>query len=225
MSPPIAVPHDPDQRSHPKHDAVLWAAIILSAGLHFAAFAYWPEMKAPELVVARGELTALDLPPEIKIPEAPAAIVRPAVPIAATTVLSEDITIAETTFEANPVSELPPPPPANSEGGASLAEQPTFTPYTVEPRLLNKQEMQNLMSREYPELLRDARIGGTAVVWFFIDTDGTVLDTRIRTSTGHPQLDDAALRVADQMRFSPALNRDKKVQVWVQFPITFQVQG
>ena len=37
------------------------------------------------------------------------------------------------------------------------------------------------------------------------------------------QLDTAAIRVAGVYRFSPALNREKKVPVWVQFPITFQV--
>ena len=37
-------------------------------------------------------------------------------------------------------------------------------------------------------------------------------------------LDDAALKVATIYRFSPALNRDKKVPVWVSFPITFQVR-
>ena len=35
---------------------------------------------------------------------------------------------------------------------------------------------------------------------------------------------DAALAVADVYRFSAALNRDKKVPVWVSFPITFQVR-
>ena len=78
--------------------------------------------------------------------------------------------------------------------------------------------------REYPPLLRDAGIGGTARVWFFIDENGRVQDTLIDSSSGHAQLDEAALKVADQMRFTAALNRDKKVPVWVAFPITFQVR-
>ena len=38
------------------------------------------------------------------------------------------------------------------------------------------------------------------------------------------QLDEAALKVADVFRFSPALNRDRRVAVWIELPITFQVQ-
>ena len=41
------------------------------------------------------------------------------------------------------------------------------------------------------------------------------LDTR--------KLDEAALKVANLYRFSPAINRDTKVPVWVSFPVTFQV--
>jgi hypothetical protein len=37
-------------------------------------------------------------------------------------------------------------------------------------------------------------------------------------------MDDAALAVSEIYRFTPAMNRDKKVPVWVSFPITFQVR-
>lgn len=223
MSVKTAVPHEP-ARTHHGRDAALWFGIIVSAGLHFLAFAYWPDMQAEELVVARQTLTAVDLPPQVEIPPRPEAIARPATPVVASANVSEDITIAPTTFEANPVSELPLPPPPSEEGQTSLRDQPTFTPFTVRPRLLNKQEVGHTLVKEYPQLLKDARIGGTVNVWFFLDTDGRVLETRIQRSSGHPQLDEAALRVAEAMRFSPALNRDKEVQVWVQFPIIFQVR-
>ena len=80
------------------------------------------------------------------------------------------------------------------------------------------------MEREYPPLLRDAGIGGTVTVFFFIDENGQVQDYRIDQSSGHQALDDAALAVADVYRFTAALNRDKKVPVWVSFGITFQVR-
>ena len=77
----------------------------------------------------------------------------------------------------------------------------------------------------YPPILRDAGIGGSVTVWFFISEQGAVLDRRVSESSGHVPLDEAALQVADVFRFSPALNREKIVQVWIQLPITFQVQG
>ncbi len=62
------------------------------------------------------------------------------------------------------------------------------------------------------------------VVWFFISEEGKVLDRRIAQSSGHLPLDEAALQVADVFKFSPALNRENIVQVWIRLPITFQVQ-
>ena len=41
--------------------------------------------------------------------------------------------------------------------------------------------------------------------------------------SGYAQLYEAALEVADLFRFTPALNRDKKVRVWIPFPISFKV--
>ncbi|HSG48141.1 MAG TPA: energy transducer TonB, partial [Longimicrobiales bacterium] len=61
-------------------------------------------------------------------------------------------------------------------------------------------------------------------VYFLIDENGAVQDFRIDQSSGHQALDQAALDVASVYKFSPALNRDKKVPVWVSFPITFQVR-
>jgi hypothetical protein len=67
-------------------------------------------MSADAISYSTTELTAIDLPPEIEIPPAPTSIARPAMPVIATGEIDEDITIAPTTFEGNPVSELPPPP-------------------------------------------------------------------------------------------------------------------
>ena len=61
-------------------------------------------------------------------------------------------------------------------------------------------------------------------VYFFSGAEGTVGSVQIDQSAGHAALDDAALRVADVYRFSPAMNRDEAVPVWVSFAITFQVR-
>ena len=96
---------------------------------------------------------------------------------------------------------------------------------TVRPEILNRSEVQAALMRMYPPILRDAGIGGSVTVWFFISEAGTVLDRRVSESSGHVPLDEAALEVADVFRFSPALNREQIVQVWIQLPITFQVQN
>ena len=96
---------------------------------------------------------------------------------------------------------------------------PRFTPYTVAPVVRNREEAARALQRFYPPLLRDAGIGGTTVLWFLIDEQGNVVRTQVNRSSGHAGLDEAAQRVAEVMRFTPAMNRDRRVRVWVQLPI------
>jgi protein TonB len=198
-----------------------WGSMIAATVVHFGAFAFWPELTTEDFSFTTEELEAIELPPEIEIPPPPQQIARPATPVIAAADIAEDITIAPTTFDDNPVEDLPPPP---TEVATDISSAPTFTPYTVAPSILNRDEVVRAMVREYPALLRDAGIGGTVRVYFFIDEGGQVRDTRIDQSSGHEALDQAALNVADVYRFSAALNRDKTVPVWVSFPITFQVR-
>jgi len=198
-----------------------WGSMIAATMVHFGAFAFWPELTTEDMSFTSEELEAIELPPEIEIPPPPQQISRPATPVIAAADIDEDITIAPTTFDDNPVDDLPPPP---SDVASDISAAPTFTPYTVAPRILNVDEVQRAMVREYPALLRDAGIGGTVRVWFFIDEEGRVGDRRIEQSSGHQALDDVALAVAEVYRFSAAMNRDARVPVWVVFPITFQVR-
>ncbi len=196
-----------------------WGSMIVATAAHFAVFAFWPEMTAEDVSVISEQLEAIELPPEIEIPPPPEAIARPATPVIATADIDEDITIAPTTFEDNPVEDLPPPPEEITTTDISAA--PTFTPYTVRPDIKNRAEVARALEREYPPLLRDAGIGGTVQVWFFIDEQGSVVNTLVNESSGHKALDDAAIQVANIIQFTPALNRDKRVPVWISLPITF----
>lgn len=195
-----------------------WGSMIAATLLHFAFFQFFPDLTAEDVSFTADELEAIELPPEIEIPPPPEQIARPATPVVAEANIDEDITIAPTTFEDNPVENLPPPP---EDSGSDISAAPTFTPFTVAPDIRNRSEVQRALQREYPPLLRDAGIGGTVQVWFFIDEDGRVQDTRVNQSSGHTALDEAAIKVANVFQFSPALNRDKKVPVWVSLPITF----
>jgi len=197
----------------------LSSSMILATVAHFSIFNFWPELTAEDFSYDAPELEAIELPPEIDIPPPPEAIARPATPVIATADISEDITIAPTTFEDNPVEDLPPPPDEVTTTDISAA--PTFTPYTVRPDIKNRAEVSRALEREYPPLLRDAGIGGSVNVWFFIDENGAVQRTQVDESSGHAALDAAAMKVADIIQFTPALNRDKRVPVWISLPITF----
>lgn len=200
---------------------VFWGGITLAAVLHGAAFAFFPEMASSDVSFSVEELQTVDLPPEVEIPPPPEAISRPATPVVGSADISEEITIASTTFEENPVNNLPPPPTTGGAVQEDIGNAPVFTPFTQAPRLRNRGDVERALERNYPPLLRDAGIGGAVKVWFKIDEEGRVLDTQIIEPSGYPALDDAALKVAGIMEFSPAYNRDKKVQVWVEIPIRF----
>jgi TonB family protein len=110
---------------------------------------------------------------------------------------------------------------AAPEPEAELTAGPTFTPMTVPPKVTNDAEWMRAMQVNYPAALREAGIGGEVSVWFYIDETGVPQRVQLDESSGYPVLDEAAVRVARTMRFSPALNRDQVVAVWVSLPIRF----
>ena len=144
------------------------------------------------------------------------------------------VTACETQGPISPQAPTPEPaerveaePPSTEGGGKQVTleqvqERPTFTPMTVRPNLKNPDEVLRALQSEYPPLLRDAGIGGTVGVWFLIDRTGEVRRTQLQESSGREALDEAALRVAETLQFTPAYNRDEPVPVWVAIPITFE---
>ncbi len=201
--------------------AWFWGSIAAAVVIHFAVFQFWPDATAANLAFDSEEIETIDLPPEIEIPPPPEQIARPATPVVSDVTIDEDITIAPTTFEMNPIENLPPPP---SPGEGDISDAPVYTPFEVGPELKNRTEVRRALERYYPPMLKDAGIGGTTTMWFFIDANGQVEKFQVNNSSGQRQLDEAALRVADLMQFSPALNRDQRVSVWVSIPITFRVR-
>lgn len=196
-----------------------WGSMILATIVHFAIMAYFPELEAADVSFTMAEIEAVELPPEIEIPPPPDAIARPANPVVTSAAIDTNVTIAPTTFESNPIEDLPPPPTDAVE--IEVSAQPTFTPYEVAPEITNRGAVQSALVREYPAVLRDAGVGGTVLMHFFIDATGSLENVLVAQTSGFEQLDAAAMRVAEVFEFSPALNRDQRVPVWIQVPITF----
>ena len=194
-------------------------AIIGAVVAHFMIFEVMPRWNVATLAVAGEVMAAVDLPPEVEIPPSPEQIARPATPRVAAVEVSEDLTIAPTTFEDNAIENLGPPPAVV----ATDDDRPQFIPYTVAPRLRNKEEVLGLLREVYPRALRSSGIGGTVLLWIYVDEEGAVRDARISESSGYDGLDRAAQTVASAMQFSPAMNRDRVPAVWLSQPIFFEV--
>lgn len=221
---------DPEERQPPgtayerfKRHLTDWIAIgvILSVGLHYAFFTLFPTMRAADISYGGREITAVTLPPVVKVPPPPQHIARPSTPRVGAADIAEDVTIAPTTFEANPIENLAPPPqPARA---SPEDDRPRFIPYDTAPRLLNSKEIRKLLSQRYPSALREARVEGHVILWIFIDRQGEVQKVRVEQSSGYTTMDEAAVDVGHEMEFSPAKNRDKTTPVWVQQAIVFEI--
>ncbi len=197
----------------------VWGGVIAAVVLHFGLFVLVRPFQAADLGAVGDEVEVVDLPPEVEIPPPPQQIARPATPRVASVELDEDITIAPTTFESNPVENLPPPPETGSP-----ADRPSFIPYDTRPKLKNTAEIQRLLQRLYPQSLKSAGVGGTVVLWIYVNEQGRVEKSVVKESSGHTSLDGAAQQVAANMIFDPAMNRDKVTDVWVSQNVTFEVQ-
>lgn len=97
-----------------------------------------------------------------------------------------------------------------------------FTPGMMQPTLTNVSGIVQALEANYPPLLREAGIGGTVLVSLWIDDSGVVMRQEMTQSSGYPALDQAAVKVAGMMEFSPARNDGKPVPVMVQIPISFR---
>ena len=83
----------------------------------------------------------------------------------------------------------------------------------------------NIPVPTYPDMARTAGIEGQAVVEALVDVDGSVADARILKPSGNASLDQAAVDAAMRAKFTPAMQRDKKVRVWVSIPFRFTLTG
>lgn len=195
-----------------------WVGMLLATGIHLLVFLLWPSMT----VEIRAEsATAVEVVPvpEVNVPDRPAPPRPPAAPVVVEGI-DTDVTIPPTTVDSY-VPTLAPPP--GDEGGKAEAVG-RFAPVTTNPQILNPEEVARRLQREYPPTLRDAGVGGEVLLHLHIDENGELVEARISGSSGLQALDRAALRVSEAFRFSPALNRDTPVPVWVALPVLFEIR-
>jgi TonB family protein len=197
-------------------------------------------------VNAGTEVRIVELPTEVAVPKPPPAPELPPPMPAASDVPKEIVGFQELAMPTITLAEIPPPVltaptisaldftgegAVGGRGSISTADSlpdpieagPTFTPYTVAPFLKNGPAVSRALAREYPSHLREAGIGGQVLLWLLIDETGEVVRPVLKESSRFEALDAAAMRVAMAMEFSPAINRDRNVTVWVAVPVDFRV--
>ena len=101
---------------------------------------------------------------------------------------------------------------------------PPFIPHDTPPRLVNTEQVVRILQERYPQDLKEEGIGGSVLLWVYVDESGTPTKLQLRKSSGYDGLDQAAQSVGQEMRFRPALNQDQPVGVWVAQEIRFEFQ-
>jgi len=77
---------------------------------------------------------------------------------------------------------------------------------------------------EYPAASRRAGEAGTVVLDLYILPNGRVGDARVRTSSGFPRLDEAAIKEAKRSwRFVPGTENGQPAAMWYSTKVTFNL--
>ena len=108
----------------------------------------------------------------------------------------------------NVTTQPAPPPPRAIVPGTPV--KPTFVP-----------DVQDY----YPEVSRRNGEEGRAIVKVCVNVAGKIDSVEIATTTGHPLLDEAALKVAKAFRFKPATSEGKPVASCPVLPVKFELHA
>jgi len=76
----------------------------------------------------------------------------------------------------------------------------------------------------YPSSLLSKGIGGRVLISCTIDANGSVIATSIKSSSGHPDLDKAAINAVNRWKFNPGTRGGKKVKSIAVVPFNFEVK-
>lgn len=196
------------------------AGLTVSAIVHAVLLATvsFPAAYAPSPAETRWSFHHFEVPPEIEVPPPPAAIERPPEPAVTEVAVTEpDRIVPETEPPAEASRELTPP----EVSMVSDSERPSVAQADVPPMLEAADHFQRRLERNYPHSLRRHGVGGVVELRMFVDQRGEVSEAEVSRSSGHRRLDRAALDMVDDMRFLPALVRDRAVGVWVSQRICF----
>lgn len=127
-------------------------------------------------------------------------------------VVQENTTAAKTSgpVVAEPTPEPAPPPPV-------IKEEPLVEAKGGVGHLNNP-------SPEYPDFAADQGLEGTVVLRVKVLPNGKPGEVKVKKSSGHGILDDAAVTAAKRWAFTPAKRGNTPVEGWAIFPVEFKLQ-
>ena len=205
------------EMGYPLRIRLILFAVLVGLAVTLVAFPRFEARHSTDPAKFIEELV-LDLDiPETHQFEPPPPPPRPSIPVESEQDdIAEDITIEETfldDFEAWTA-----PPLLDNETSARVR----FIPYDEPPIPLGGYGAitANLV---YPEIARQAGIQGTVVLRVYVSERGFVEEIVVEKGVPQTGMDEAAIRAVRQVRFKPAMQRDRALGVWIAIPIHFRI--
>jgi len=140
---------------------------------------------------------------------------RPSIPVPSEDEsIPEDLTISLTELD---LSDIPPPPAPPAE------DDLIFVAYDKAPEIIGGiAALQRHL--KYPRLAARADLEGKVFVKVLVGVDGRTEKTEIlKAKPQNAGFEESAMEALKKVKWRPALQRDKKVRVWISFPVMFKI--
>ncbi len=108
-------------------------------------------------------------------------------------------------------------PPEAAPPPAVRAAEPVHVPPVIDAARACKQP-------EYPSASRRLEETGAVILQFLIDVDGSVVESKVATSSGHARLDEAALEALSRCRFKAGTVDGKPEQSWARLRYIWKLE-
>jgi len=190
-------------------------SVLLSVIFIFVFFYFFPPFDFKPYELPYQPPIELVFPDEIIIPDEPAEIQHPAVPVR----VSEAAGVQETDVDAPPVvfTSAADIPPAAVPAAESPSREQKFYAFDEPPVLIES------VKPVYPDVAREVGIEGTVLLRLLVNEDGAVVETDIIRSDVTPDMEKAAISAAMNYRFKPAKQRNVPVKAHVALPVIFKI--
>ncbi len=204
-------------------------ALVLCAGFGLAVVR---SADFPALVERLGRLRALATERAVQAVRAPVLASRTATVEGGpepTPAVAELVTpVAAPSLEPAPsIAPVPVPPVAGAAAApsgrapdynlAAIRDRPQFVYVDVPPA------PHAPLRPSYPRALVERKIGGTVTLWVLVSETGRVDDVRVLRSSGHPELDKAAVDALRLASYEPARRGGVAVPTWTRQQIAFRL--
>ncbi len=225
---------------------VLLASVIF---FHVGAGYALTQIEPPKVIVGNAaplevSFVTPDAPAEMEVPpppdDPPPPEIPPPPPIDIAVAPPDDLPPPEFSIEAPPPKPPEPPkpkpvppkvvqqprPPSPAPPAEAQASSAPIAPRAAGPQTVNASQVGVLTpaSPIYPTRSKRAGDQGAVMVKVLVDTSGRPSQVVLQTSSGHPELDEAALSGVRAARFRPFVDAGVAQPVWVLYPIKFELK-